>query len=160
VLHLIEAVDILMKTGVLHDLKAVRTDSLLRLVGRASRPQLAAVVARPELRALALGEFVNRVPERFKPGRANSITAVMHCRLRGSTHDDGFDEVQIVIDGGTCRAGLEFDRDPQVTITASPVDLLKAVTSKLAASMLLVGGRVSVRGDLRLAMRLLRCFDI
>lgn len=149
-----------MKTGVLGDLNAVRTESLLQLIGRASRPHLAAVMDKPDLRAMALGELVRRVPERFRPSRGNSLAAVMHCRLSGGFTEDGFDEIQIVIEDGTCVVGSTFDRDPDVTITAGPVDLLKAITGKVAASIMLVGGRLSLRGDLRLALRLLRCFDI
>jgi SCP-2 sterol transfer family protein len=149
-----------MKTGVLDDLNAVRTESLLRLIGRASRPQLAAVMDKPELRAMALAEFVRRVPGRFRPARGNSLAAVMHCRLSGGFTEDGFDEIQIVIENGSCAAGRSFDRAPHVTITAGPVDLLKAITGRVAASVMLVGGRLSLRGDLRLALRLLRCFDI
>jgi putative sterol carrier protein len=153
--HLVEAVDILMTAGILTDLTAVRTDSLLRLIGRASRQQLNAVVAQPKLRALALGEFVARIPERFRPERGNGFAAVLHVKLAGGT-----DHIQIAIGAGTCTAGTDLDREPDVTITADPVDLLKAATSKVTATMLLLSRRISARGDLRLALRAVFAFDI
>lgn len=154
-MHLVEAVDILMTAGILTDLTAVRTESLLQLIGRASRPQLDAVVAQPKLRALALGEFVARIPERFRPERGDGLTAVVHLRLAG-----GDEHIQIAIEGGTCRAGTDLDREPNVTITADPVDLLKAATSKVTATKLLVSRRISARGDLRLALRTVLAFEI
>jgi len=144
-----------MTAGILSDLKAVQTDSLLQLIGRASRPQLNAVVAQPKLRALALGEFVARIPERFRTERGDGLAAVLHIKLAG-----GDEHIQIAIEGGTCQAGTDLDREPNVTITADPVDLLKAATSKVTATMLLLSRRISARGDLRLALRVVLAFDI
>lgn len=153
VVHLVEAVDILLNAGILTDLTAIQTDSLLQLIGRASRPQLAAVVARPDLRAMALGEFVARIPGRFRAERANGLAAVLHIRLSDA------EAIQLAIERGTCRAGTELDREPDVMITADPVDLLKATTSKLTATGLLLSRRISARGDLRLALRTVLAFD-
>ena len=153
--HLVEAVDILMAAGILSDLRAVQTESLLGLIRRASREQLEAVVAQPKLRALALGEFVARVPERFRAGRGDGLAAVVHLRTAG-----GPEAVQIVIEGGVCAAGVELDREPDVTVTADPVDLLKAATSKVTATRLLLSRRISARGDLRLALRAVLAFEI
>jgi len=155
VVHLVEAVDILMTAGILSDLTAVRTDSLLQLISRASKAQLDAVVAQPKLRALALGEFVARIPERFRAERGNGLAAVVHFKLAG-----GGERIQIAIEGGTCRAGTDLDREPNVTITADPVDLLKAATSKVTAIRLLASRRISARGDLRLALRVVLAFEI
>jgi hypothetical protein len=96
-------VDILMTAGILTDLTAVNTDSLLQLINRASRPQLKAVVAQPKLRTLALGEFVARIPERFRPERGNGLAATVHIKLAGGT-----EHIQIAIEGGTCTAGTVF----------------------------------------------------
>lgn len=144
-----------MTAGILSDLTAVRTESLLQLIGRASRDQLDAVVAQPKLRALALGEFVARIPERFREERGNGLAATVHIKLAG-----GPESIQIAIEGGTCRSGTDLDRAPHVRITADPVDLLKAATSKVAATKLLLSRRLSVRGDLRLALRVVRAFEI
>jgi hypothetical protein len=152
VVHLVEAVDILLMAGILTDLRAIQTESLLGLIRRASRQQLEAVVAQPKLRALALGEFVARVPERF---RGNGLAAVVHIRFAG-----GPEQVQLVLGGGVCAAGVELDRQPDVTVTGDPVDLLKAVTSKATATRLLLSRRISARGDLRLALRAVLAFDI
>lgn len=150
--HLVEAVDILMTAGILSDLTSVRTESLLQLIGRASREQLEAVVAQPKLRALAIGEFVARIPERFRGGAG--LAATVHLNLVGG------ERIQIAIEGGACRAGTDLDRDPNVTITADPVDLLKAATSKVTAIKLLASRRISARGDLRLALRVVLAFEI
>jgi putative sterol carrier protein len=155
VVHLVEAVEILLGAGILSDLGAIRTESLLGLIARASRAQLDAVVAQPKLRALALGEFVARVPERFRAERGAGLAAVVHLRMAG-----GPEAVQIVIEGGVCAAGVELDREPNVTVTADPVDLLKAATSKLTATRLLLSRRISARGDLRLALRAVLVFEI
>lgn len=151
-MHLVEAVDILMSAGILADLTAVKTDSLLALIGRASRDQLQAVVAQPKLRAMVLGEFVARVPERY---RGNGVKAVVHLKLAG-----GGECVQLAIEDGTCVAGTDPDREPDVTISADPVDLLRAATSKLTATRLLLSRKISARGDLRLALRVVLAFEI
>lgn len=149
--HLVEAVDILMTAGILSDLSSVRTESLLQLIGRATREQLDAVVAQPKLRALVLGEFVSRIPERFRGG---APAATVHLNLVGG------ERIQIAIENGACRAGTDLDRAPNVTITADPVDLLKAATSKVTAIKLLASRRISARGDLRLALRVVLAFEL
>lgn len=156
VVRLVEAVDILLKSGSLGDLTAVRTESLLRLIGRASREQLAAVVARPELRTMAIGEFVTRIPDRFRPDRAAGLVVVVHVQLTGAADE----RLQIVIAGGTCSAGTTLDREPDVTLTADPVDLMRATTGKLTATGLVLRGRIVPRGDPRLALRAALAFDI
>jgi hypothetical protein len=108
-------------------------------------------VAQPKLRALALGEFVRRIPERFRGG---GFAAIVHINLVGG------ERIQIAIEDGTCRAGTDLDREPDVTITADPVDLLKAATSKVTATRLLLSRRISPRGDLRLALRVVLAFEI
>jgi len=159
VVHLVEAVDILLRNGTLTDLSSVRTESLLRMLSRASRPQLCAVVDQPRLRDLVLDEAVRRIPERLVPARAADVHAVLHWKITGGTDD--YDRLQILISNGTCVASRNWDGiEPDVQLTSDPADALRVVARMRNAPGAFLGRRVAVRGDLRVALQLFRCFDL
>jgi putative sterol carrier protein len=157
---LVETVDILMRGGTIVDLAALRTGTLVRLISRASREQLAVVMDEPHLRGRVTAEILRRLPEHLNAERAARVDLTMRVRLSGGADPDGYDRVQIAVSRGTCTIAPERSEQADVTVSLAPADFLKLATSPVSAPKLIAARRLSVRGDLRLALKMLRCFDI
>ncbi|RLK60292.1 SCP2 sterol-binding domain-containing protein [Actinokineospora cianjurensis] len=152
--QLIEVLHVLGDAGTGIDLAAMRTETFLRFLGRASREQVDALVAHPDLRPVVFAELFRRMAEHLA---ADDLRAVVHWRFTGP---DGEDRFETVIDRGRCTSGPDPTADPRVTITIDPADFLRAVTGAAALPVLFLSGRVKVKGDIAFAAGLLGHFDL
>lgn len=153
---LFETIAALVRTGALPDLTSLATPSLARLLLRASREQLDAALGGPAVRALVLDEVFRRLPAQLNRQRAASTDAVLLVELTDSVQAQRF---QLRVTGAHCAVGWSCDRTPDVTLTASAPDFLRLALSPVNAAVLLARRRVSVRGELGVAVRVLRSFD-
>jgi putative sterol carrier protein len=158
--RLIAALTRLGAAGAAVDLSALDADTFARIIKRASAGQVTELLARPELRSVVLGEIFRRMGEHLRPDRAAGVRAVVHWRITGGTGEDGYDRYQTVIEDGTCTMSRERTRDPRVTITIRPVDLVKMITGGTTAPMLFLTGKVKIAGDLGFAAGLTNLFDL
>jgi putative sterol carrier protein len=155
--QLIDTMDMLGRAGTGINLAAMRTDTFVWFVARASAAQLADLMAHPHLRHVVYDEVFRRMSEHLDTKKAATLDAVVHWRF---TAADGHDRFETVIENGTCRSGREPTTDPRVTITLAPADFLRVVTGGVHVAMLFVRGRVRVRGDIAFAANLINYFDL
>lgn len=138
----------------------VSTDGLLSLLGKASTEQLDAVVAQPALCELVLGELRERIPQRLREESAYGVNVIVHLRLLPFEDAELAHAFYLTVRDARCTISDATAVDADVVVTATVVDFIKVVSSRMTAVLLLAQGRLSVRGDYRDALRVLRCFDL
>jgi hypothetical protein len=156
--QVIDTLDMLGRVGTGVNLAAMRTDTFVWFVARASAEQLTDLMAHPHLRHVVFDEVFRRMGEHLDPVRAATVKAVVHWRFTGATED--YDRFETVIENGVCTSGTEPSGDPRVTITLAPPDFLRAVTGGVSVAMLFMRGKVKVRGDIAFAATLINYFDL
>ena len=158
--QLIDVLDMLGRVGTGIQLAAMRTDTFVWFVSRASTTQLEHLMAHPHLRLVVFEEIFRRMGEHLDPVKAATLEAVVHWRLSGGTGPGGYDRYETVIAGGTCTSGQEPTADARVTLTLAPTDFLRAVTGSVNVAMLFMRGKVKVKGDIAFAAGLINYFDL
>ena len=158
--QLIDMLDMLGKVGTGIELAAMRTDTFVWFVSRASTEQLEHLMEHPHLRTVVFDEIFRRMGEHLDPAKAATLSAVVHWRLSGGAGAGGFDRFETVIENGACTSGEDPTADPRVTLTLAPTDFLRAVTGSVNVAMLFMRGRVKVKGDIAFAAGLINYFDL
>jgi putative sterol carrier protein len=158
--QLIDALDMLGRVGTGIELAAMRTETFVWFVSRASTPQLEHLMAHHHLRHVVFDEVFRRMGEHLDADRAATLNAIVHWRLTGGTGDGGYDRFETVIDKGTCRSGRTPTADARATLTLAPTDFLRAITGGTNVTMLFIRGKVKVKGDIAFAAGLINYFDL
>lgn len=156
--QLVETLDLLARAESGVTLADVRTETLVRLLARASVAQLDALGASDVARSLVLREVFRRMSVHLRADRAAGVRAVVRWRIAcGATEHELF---QTVIDGGSCVTDTTLDLPPRVTLTTSFADFLRLVTGSVRPVRLVLLRRLRIAGDPAFALRLARLFDI
>lgn len=158
--QLIDMLDMLGRVGTGIELAAMRTDTFVWFVSRASTEQLEHLMEHPHLRTVVFDEIFRRMGEHLDPAKAATLSAVVHWRLSGGAGPGGYDRFETVIENGTCTSGQDPTADARVTLTLSATDFLRAVTGSVNVAMLFMRGRVKVKGDIAFAAGLINYFDL
>jgi putative sterol carrier protein len=95
-------------------------------------------------------ETFDQMPSRFRPDRAVGTTAVVQYEITG----EGGGTWHAVIKDGTCTVKEGPGPNPNLTLTMTAQDWLEMVTGKQSAQMLFMTGKLKLRGDMGLAMKL------
>jgi putative sterol carrier protein len=156
--QLIDVLDMLGRVGTGVHLAAMRTDTFVWFVSRATPAQLDHLMAHPHLRHVVFAEIFRRMGEHLDQSKAATLRAVVHWRFSGGT--DGYDRFETVIDNGVCVSGTEPTADARVTITLAPADFLRVVTGGVNVALLFMRGKVKVKGDIAFAAGLISYFDL
>jgi putative sterol carrier protein len=101
-------------------------------------------------------ETFEAMPGRFKPDRAQGVKAVIQYDITG----DGGGSYHVTIAEGACTLAEGTAASPNLTLTMGAQDWLDMVTGKLNAQMAFMGGKLKLKGDMGLAMRLAGMFGI
>lgn len=146
-IRLLETLHMLGSAGAGVELRAMSTETLVDVVGRASKEQLRAVASHPELRRVFLEEIFRRMSDHFLPEKAQYASVVVNWRFSGGNGDGGFDRFQTVIEDGMCSSGDDLGRDPDTTITVAADDFFRIATGNAAVATMFVTGKVRVKGE-------------
>lgn len=158
--QLIDVLDMLGRVGSGVQLAAMRTDTFVWFVSRASTTQLDHLMEHPHLRHVVFDEIFRRMSEHLDPEKAATLQAVIHWRLTGGTGPGGYDRFETVIADGECKSSQNPTADSRVTLTLTPTDFLRAVTGSVNVAMLFMRGKVKVKGDIAFAAGLINYFDL
>jgi putative sterol carrier protein len=156
--QLIDVLDMLGRVGTGINLAAMRTDTFVWFVSRASPAQLDDLMAHPHLRHVVFDEIFRRMSEHLDTEKAATVRAVVHWRFTGGSGD--YDRFETVIENGVCTSGREPTADARVTITLAPTEFLRVVTGGVSVAMLFMRGKVKVKGDIAFAAGLINYFDL
>ncbi|TCP57323.1 alkyl sulfatase-like protein [Tamaricihabitans halophyticus] len=156
--RLIEVLRMLGTAGTGIEIGALRTETVVSIIDRASRAQLDQLMAVPELRELMLDELFRRMAMHVNPARASAAEIVVCWRF--PIGEGAYERYQTVIENGSCLTGRELDRLPAATVTLPAADLLKLATGSVSIPVMFLRGRIKVNGDIPLVTRLTSYFDI
>ena len=105
---------------------------------------------------LTIEEVMNRMPKAFQPEKAQGVEAVVQYHLTGEEEGDWI----VTIDDGTCEVERGVAEDPTLTLRADSEDYLKVLTGELNAMNAFAAGKLKLKGDLSLAMKLMNYFKL
>lgn len=104
----------------------------------------------------ALRVLFGRIAARFKPSRAGGFTGDLQCDLRRT--DGTLHSWTVSVDRERAVAQRGPSSDPALVAALDAADLIRLVTGQLDAASALLTGKLDVRGDFRLMMRVGRMF--
>ena len=101
-------------------------------------------------------ETFDAMGPRFKPERAAGTNAVIQYDISG----EGGGTWHAVIANGTCTVSAGPARSPNLTLQMSGQDWLDMLSGKQSGQMLFMSGKLKLKGDMGLAMKLGSMFSM
>jgi len=135
----------------------VDPDRFSAIVRGTSDRQLAELL-RSEHRERVLDEIFSRMPQRLKADKTRGMRAVIHWRI-GDRPGGGDDLYEVVIDDGSCQVNRAASAEPGVTLRIKPESFLRLIAGATSGVKLVLKRRLSVEGDMTLAMRIEGLFE-
>jgi putative sterol carrier protein len=93
---------------------------------------------------------------RFKPERAAGTNAVIQYDISG----EGGGTWHAVVKDGTCTVAPGPGQNPTLTLQMSAQDWLDMTSGKQSGQMLFMSGKLKLKGDMGLAMKLGSMFSV
>lgn len=112
-----------------------------------------------ELRVPILDAIFARFPTLFRADRARGLTSTTQFRITGGPEDHPQDTYEVRIADGECEVvdpGGEYD----VSFMMAPPEFLKMTTGRGKPTILVMRGKIKVKGDLAAAAAFPTLFDI
>lgn len=103
-----------------------------------------------------VAETFDAMPERFKADRAQEMTATFQYEITG----EGGGQWYATIKDGACAVQQGTAPSANLTLTLSAQDWLDMVSGKLSGQMAFMSGKLKLKGDMGLAMKLGSLFGI
>lgn len=107
-------------------------------------------------RVSSIQEIFANITEGFNPDQAEGVDAVFQFNLTG----EGGGSFWVKVANRQAQAGEGQHEAPTMTITAAASDYLALVNGDLNAMMAFMQGKVKVKGDMGLALKLQAMFGI
>ena len=104
----------------------------------------------------SIPELMESIPQYFVPEKAEGVDAVIQFSLSG---DQGGDWM-VTIRNKECQVARGIAPDPRLTFSAEAQDCLDILMDKLDGMRAYMTGRLRLKGDLRLAMKIASFFKI
>lgn len=100
--------------------------------------------------------LMSRMPKAFQPDKAVGVDAVIQFDLAG---DKGGQWVA-TIHNGTCAVEKGTAENPKLTLSADAMDYVGIFTGKTNPMAAFGSGKIKLKGDLALAMKLMNFFKM
>jgi putative sterol carrier protein len=101
-------------------------------------------------------ETFEEMPRRFRPDKASGVNATIQYDIGG---DQG-GTWHAVIKDSTCSVNPGAAASPNLTLTMSAQDWLDMVSGKLSGQMAFMSGKLKLKGDMGLAMKIGGLFQV
>jgi putative sterol carrier protein len=101
-------------------------------------------------------EAFDQMPSRFRPDKAAGTNAVVQYDITG----EGGGTWHAVIKDGTCAVKQGPGPNPNLTLTMAAQDWLDMISGKQSGQMMFMSGKLKLKGDMALAMKLGSMFSI
>ena len=103
-----------------------------------------------------VSETFDAMQSRFKPDRAAGTNAVIQYEISG----DGGGTWHASIKDGTCAVAAGPGPNPTLTLQMAAQDWLDMTSGKQSGQMLFMSGKLKLKGDMGLAMKLGSMFAV
>lgn len=107
-------------------------------------------------KATSIQEIFENIDEGFNPDKAEGVDAIFQFDLTG----EGGGRYWIKVANKTAEVEEGTHPEPTLTVTAEASDYLAMVNGELNAMMAFMQGKVKVKGDMGLAMKLQAMFGM
>jgi len=104
--------------------------------------------------ATSVAQVFEMMPERFNKAAAAGVNATYQFDLTGN--DGGTYHVKVA--DGTCDVKNGPAENPNITITMAASDYLDMINGKLNPQMAFMGGKLKIKGDMSLALKMQQLF--
>jgi putative sterol carrier protein len=101
-------------------------------------------------------ETFEQMPSRFKPERAGGTQAVIQYDVSG----EGGGTWNAIIKDGTCTVKEGAAANPNLTLQIGAQEWLDMLSGKQNGQMLFMSGKLKIKGDMGLAMKLGSMFQM
>lgn len=105
---------------------------------------------------LTIEKLIGLMPKAFLPDKAQGVDAVIQYNLTGEQGGDWI----ITIRDGACTVAKGTAESPKLTLTAEGKDYLDVITGKVNPMTAFSAGKIKLKGDLGLAMKLMNFFKL
>lgn len=105
---------------------------------------------------LTIAKLMGLMPKAFLPEKAGEVEATIQFKLSG----EGGGDWAVTISEGTCSVEQGEAENPTLTLSAEADDYLKIITGKLNAMSAFAEGKIKLKGDLNLAMKMMSYFKL
>lgn len=105
---------------------------------------------------LTIAKLMSLMPKAFVPEKAGDLEAVIQFNLGG----EGGGDWAVTISEGTCSVKPGIAENPKLTLSAQASDYLDIITGKVNAMSAFAEGKIKLKGDLGLAMKLMTFFKL
>lgn len=99
-------------------------------------------------------ETFDLMQSRFKPEKAAGVNAVIQYEITG----EGGGSWCVTVRDGTCTVTSGTAPNPTLTLTMAGQDWLDMLAGKLSGQMAFMSGKLKLKGDMGLAMKLAGIF--
>jgi len=104
--------------------------------------------------AITLEELFEKLPSAFNPEKAQGLDVVIQFNLSGEEASDWY----VIVKDGTCEVGKGQHEAPTMSLGADSQDYKDIVTGRLDAMAAFMQQKVTLQGDLNLAMKFAQIF--
>jgi len=94
------------------------------------------------------------MPSRFNAQAAQGVNATYQFELTG----DGGGTYNVAVGNGACKVNKGPAATPNITITMAAQDYLDMINGKLNPQMAFMGGKLKIKGDMSLALKMQQIF--
>jgi putative sterol carrier protein len=105
---------------------------------------------------LTIQKLMSLMPKAFVPEKAGDLDAVIQFNLGG----EGGGDWAVTISEGSCSVSPGVAENPKLTLSAQAADYLDIITGKVNAMSAFAEGKIKLKGDLGLAMKLMTFFKL
>lgn len=103
-----------------------------------------------------IAEIKDGMVEAFQPEKASGVNAVIQFDLTG----DNGGQFYLDIDDGSITVNDGMADNPKTTIVATTEDYFKVATGELGAMPAVMSGKLKIKGDMGVAMKMQQMFKI
>ena len=104
--------------------------------------------------ATSVDQVFEMMPSRFNAQAAQGVNATYQFELTG----DGGGTYNVQIANGTATVNKGPAASPNITITMAAQDYLDMINGKLNPQMAFMGGKLKIKGDMSLALKMQQIF--
>lgn len=141
-----------------HDqLAALGPVEFVALLKTASDKEVKEVMTGPT-RLSVIDSIFEHMPRMFRSDRAGAVHATTHWTITGEGVPD--DEWTVRIDDGQASSVRGHEGEPSVTLSMGPVEFIKLVTKTGNPVMMVMMGKIRIKGDMALAANIGNLFDV
>lgn len=139
------------------ELAALEPAEFVAVLKSASDKEIKEVMASP-MRSTVIDSIFEHMPRMFRSDKAGDMRAVSHWTISGDGVGD--DAWTVAIADGQATSVRGHEGDPSVSLAMGPVEFIKLVTKSGNPVMMVMMGKIKIKGDMTLAANIGNLFDV